>query len=71
MIAPFRPQQPHVNILATEVLELGATLFEDLLDAAQSSGAEGQPFPADDARAAAEAFFDALCLLLKVEGPAQ
>lgn len=54
---------------AFEVLELGQTLFDAVIEAASSStagDAPGEPFPTEDVRAAAAEFFRALRLLLGV-----
>lgn len=55
---------------AAEVLELGQTLFDAVIEAASSSAAgdaSGEPFPAEDVRAVANEFFLALRLLLEME----
>jgi hypothetical protein len=59
--ATYDPQR-----VAAEVLELGAALFDDVIDAAaaQSGNADAEPFPEADVRAAAAEFFTALRLLL-------
>ena len=57
---------------AAEVLELGQALFDAVIEAAAqpaAADAPGQPFPAEDVRAAATEFFRALRLLLGVEEP--
>jgi hypothetical protein len=52
--------------VAAEVLELGETLFDAVLDAAQRPpNAEGDPFPEAELRTAAEEFFQALRTLLE------
>lgn len=56
---------------AREVLELGQALFDAIIEAATApltddASASGHgPFPADDARAAADQFFTALQILLE------
>jgi hypothetical protein len=55
---------------AAEVLELGQTLFDAMIETASSSAAgdaAGEPFPAEEVRAAAEEFFRALRLLLGLD----
>ena len=57
--------------VAAEVLELGQALFDALIETAATArdpdGSEPTPFPADEVRAAADAFFTALRLLLGME----
>lgn len=54
--------------VADEVLELGQTLFDTVIEVAATppppDGEEPAVFPADDVRAAADEFFAALRLLL-------
>lgn len=55
---------------AAEVLELGQTLFDAVIEAASgspSADAPDEPFPAEDVRAAADEFFRALRVLLRLE----
>lgn len=55
---------------AAEVLELGQTLFDAIIEAASNptaGDAAGEPFPAEDVRAAAAEFFRALRLLLGLD----
>ena len=56
--------------LATEVLELGESLFEIALEAGNqpsSQGEEGEMYPLEELRAATNEFFTALRLLLRIE----
>lgn len=57
--------------IAAEVLELGAALFDVVIDAATAptpvAADEAEAFPADDVRAAADQFFTTLRRLLKLE----
>jgi hypothetical protein len=56
--------------LAAEVLELGEMLFDTLLEAAAQRSAEGEAVEAslrEEMQAAAEEYFTALRLLLKLE----
>ena len=56
--------------LAAEVFELGESLFETALEAGihqSSAGEEGEAYPIDELRAAAQEFFSALRLLLGIE----
>lgn len=56
--------------IAAEVIELGEALFDETLAAAAHGGSEsgdGEPFPVDAVRAAADEFFSALRLLLRLE----
>ncbi len=57
--------------VAAEVLELGQSLFDTVIEAATApsppKGEETAAFPADDARAAADDFFAALRVLLQME----
>jgi hypothetical protein len=59
---------------ALEVLGLGETLFDAVIDAAADRPAtdegSGEVFPAEDLRAAAVEFFRALRVLLGIEGEA-
>jgi hypothetical protein len=58
------------RIVASEVLELGQTLFDALIEAATDPVAEGatqEPFPEDDLREAVDEFFVTLRLLLDLE----
>lgn len=60
--------------VAAEVLELGQALFEAIIEAAtppaDSAGdTEREPFPLEDARAAADEFFAALRMLLERQTP--
>lgn len=54
--------------VAAEVLELGAVLFDDVIDAAAqvSPDRDEEPFPEGEIRAAADEFFVALRLLLNL-----
>jgi len=57
---------------AAEVLELGQDLFDAVIGAAAkpaAGDAAGDPFPAEEVRAAAAEFFRALRLLLGVDAP--
>jgi hypothetical protein len=66
---------PHAEIVrrhvAAEVLELGETLFDAVLDAAAArSGAEaGEPLPEAELRTAAEEFFQTLRVMLDMADP--
>ncbi len=62
--------------VATEVLELGQSLFDVVIEAAANARNESNPvdetgarapFPAEDVRAAADEFFAALRVLLQME----
>jgi len=57
--------------LVAEVLELGESLFETALEARSQQPAkdegEGDKYPIDELRAAAQEFFSALRLLLRME----
>jgi hypothetical protein len=62
-VSETKPEQA----AAAEVLELGQTLFDAVIEAATSPPAGDtarEPFPAEDVRAAATEFFHALRLLL-------
>jgi hypothetical protein len=64
-------RESHPQQVKAEVLELGQTLFDAVLEAAASppaGEAASEPFPAEEVRAAAEEFFHALRLLLGLEG---
>ncbi len=54
--------------VAAEVLELGAALFDDVIDVAARTSPDGdaEPFPEAEIRAAADEFFVALRLLLNL-----
>jgi len=57
--------------IAAEVLELGEMLFDTLLEAAGQPSSEGEAVEAslrEEMQAAAEEYFTALRLLLKLEG---
>jgi hypothetical protein len=58
--------------VAAEVLELGETLFDAVLDAASArSVAEvAEPLPESELRTAAEEFFQTLRMMLDVANPA-
>lgn len=59
------------QIAAAEVLELGQTLFDAVIEVASGSTVEdalSEPFPTEDVRAAADEFFRALRVLLGLEG---
>lgn len=58
--------------LAAEVLELGETLFDAVLDAAAhpDPAAENEPFPETELRTAADEFFRSLRSLLGVQSSA-
>lgn len=67
---PESPAATSRQQAAAEVLELGQTLFDAVIEAAGSppaSDAASAPFPAEEVRAAAEEFFHALRLLLGLE----
>jgi hypothetical protein len=57
--------------LTTEVLELGETLFDAVIEAATnrptSGDSSGEEFPIGDIRAAADEFFHALRVLLDID----
>lgn len=56
--------------VANEVLELGQSLFDVVIDAAarqQDEGDTDDSFPEDDVRATANEFFAALRVLLQME----
>lgn len=56
--------------IAAEMLELGQSLFEMALEAGNHQSAEGQEsegYPVGDIHAAAQEFFTALRLLLRIE----
>jgi hypothetical protein len=56
--------------VAAEVLELGQTLFDAVIEAAtvrQPEGNDSTSFPVDEVRGAADEFFAALRLLLGLE----
>jgi len=56
--------------VASEVLELGQSLFDVVIDAAarqQDEGETGDSFPEDDVRTTADEFFAALRVLLQME----
>jgi hypothetical protein len=55
--------------IATEVLELGETLFDALLDLASDSAkaAASEPLPDNELRTAADEFFQALRVLLVLD----
>ncbi len=60
--------------MAREVLELGQSLFDVVIDAAvgqqdghKNEGEIGDSFPEDDVRATADEFFGALRVLLQME----
>jgi len=57
---PDTPPDPR----AAEVVELGQTLFDALLDNAAGRETAPEPFPEDDLRDAADEFFRAVKLLL-------
>ncbi len=59
--------------VAAEVLELGAALFDDVIDVAARDLPEGdaEPFPEAEIRAAVDEFFVALRLLLNLPEPGQ
>jgi hypothetical protein len=61
----------HRQRVTAEVLELGETLFEAVLDAAASrSAVEGsEPLPEVELRTAAEEFFQTLRVMLDVADP--
>jgi hypothetical protein len=54
--------------VAAEVLELGETLFDAVLDAAAAriGGENSEPLPEAELRAAAEDFFETLRVMLEV-----
>lgn len=58
----------HRRRVAAEVLELGETLFDAVLDAAAdcSGAVESEPLPEAELRTAAEEFFQALRVLLEL-----
>ena len=59
--------------LATEVLELGEMLFDTMIEAAAQRSPEGEAVDVsliEEMQAAAEEYFTALRLLLKLEQPA-
>jgi hypothetical protein len=58
---PFAP--PNQQRIAAEVVELGQTLFDAVLDAAARSPA-GEPLPEEELRTAAGVFFRAVRELL-------
>jgi hypothetical protein len=56
--------------LAAEVLELGQSLFETVLEVGnhqRAEGQEGEIYPTEEIRAARDEFFTALRLLLRIE----
>ncbi len=59
--------------VAAEVLELGAALFDDVIDVAARvlPNGDAEPFPEAEIRAAADEFFVALRLLLNLPEPGQ
>jgi hypothetical protein len=65
-MTPLAPTDTHRHRVAAEVLELGETLFDAVLDAAaaRSGAAEGEPLPEAELRTAAEEFFGAVRALL-------
>lgn len=66
--SPENKARQHV---AAEILELGETLFDAVIDAAANRPntveGSGEPFPTEDFRAAADEFFRALRVLLGIE----
>lgn len=56
----------HTRRVAAEIVELGETLFDTLLDAvpANAGNEESEPLPKDELRTAAEEFFQTLRTLL-------
>lgn len=64
------PAEQHPQQVKAEVLELGQTLFDAVIEAAASPAAgdaASEPFPAEEVRAAAGEFFHALRVLLGLE----
>lgn len=62
--------EQHIQQVKAEVLELGQTLFDAVIEAAASPPARdaaNEPFPAEEVRAAADEFFRALRLLLGLD----
>lgn len=56
--------------LAIEVIELGESLFETALESSRHTSAEGEgdvAYPLEELRGAANEFFTALRLLLRIE----
>ena len=68
-MTPLAPVDTHRRRIAAEVLELGETLFDAVLDAAaaRSGAEESEPLPEAELRTAAEEFFHAVRLLLRLE----
>jgi hypothetical protein len=68
------PTYAHRHHVAAEILELGETLFDAVLDAAaaRSGAVEGEPLPEAELRTAAEEFFKTLRVMLGLpKGSAQ
>ncbi len=64
------PAEQYPQQVKAEVLELGQTLFDAVIEAAASppaGDAAGELFPAEEVRAAADEFFRALRLLLGMD----
>jgi hypothetical protein len=71
MQQPATPRADLRRARIAEVLELGQTLFDAAIEAAGTAAGNasaGDPFPEDDLRAAADAFFDTLRLLFDLDG---
>lgn len=68
-MTPDTSPPPDRRRLAAEVLELGETLFDAVLDAAAhpDPAAENDPFPEAELRTAADEFFRSLRTLLHLD----
>ena len=68
-MTPPATTDAHRRRVATEVLELGETLFDAVLDAAiaRSGAEENEPFPEVELRMASEEFFKSLRTLLELD----
>lgn len=71
-MTPVASADTDPNRIAAEVLELGETLFDAVLEAATRCPVKNaeEPFPEDEMRTAADEFFRALRVLLGAEGDA-
>lgn len=71
-MTPSASTPPDRRRLAAEVLELGETLFDAVLDAAAhpDPAAENDPFPETELRTAADEFFRSLRVLLGMRSSA-
>jgi hypothetical protein len=68
---PPATSDAHRRLVAAEIVELGETLFDAILDAAaaRSGAEESEPLPEAEFRRAAEEFFQTLRVLLEVTDP--